>query len=181
MVGRELRPERQAQRELDLAAGDAPATLKSGTASHLASRVSSARRDGSREAMMDMPRHLTHFLTLLTALVSGATSTVYATQPSTPPLELIVLGSGGPGATGRAASSYLILIDGVARILLDAGPGSFARLGEAKVASRHRRDSQEGQCTQAFVESPITGYGRDARRRIEIDPAELHRPREHGR
>ncbi|HEY2144766.1 MAG TPA: MBL fold metallo-hydrolase, partial [Steroidobacteraceae bacterium] len=48
-------------------------------------------------------------------------------------LELLVLGSGGPGATGRAASSYLVIIDGSARILVDAGPGSFARLGEAKV------------------------------------------------
>jgi len=48
-------------------------------------------------------------------------------------LELLVLGSGGPGALGRAASSYLLLLDGNARILVDAGPGSFARLGEAKV------------------------------------------------
>jgi ribonuclease BN (tRNA processing enzyme) len=50
------------------------------------------------------------------------------------PLELVVLGSGGPGATGRAASSYLVLIEGVARILIDAGPGSFVRLGEAKIS-----------------------------------------------
>jgi ribonuclease BN (tRNA processing enzyme) len=50
------------------------------------------------------------------------------------PLELLVLGSGGPGAAGRAASSYLIFIDGAARILVDAGPGSFARLGEAKAS-----------------------------------------------
>ncbi|HWW31246.1 MAG TPA: MBL fold metallo-hydrolase [Steroidobacteraceae bacterium] len=51
-----------------------------------------------------------------------------------PTLELVVLGSGGPGATGRAASSYLVLIEGVARILIDAGPGSFVRLGEAKIS-----------------------------------------------
>ena len=50
------------------------------------------------------------------------------------PLELVVLGSGGPGATGRAGSSYLVLVDGVARVLVDAGPGSFARLGEAKLS-----------------------------------------------
>ena len=47
------------------------------------------------------------------------------------PLELIVLGSGGPAALGRAASSYLLLLDGEPRILVDAGPGSFARIGEA--------------------------------------------------
>ena len=50
------------------------------------------------------------------------------------PLELVVLGSGGPGATGRAGASYLVLVDGVPRILVDAGPGSFARLGEAKLS-----------------------------------------------
>ncbi len=47
------------------------------------------------------------------------------------PLELVVLGSGGPGATGRAGSCYLVLVNGAARILVDAGPGSFARLGES--------------------------------------------------
>lgn len=50
-----------------------------------------------------------------------------------PPLELLVLGSGGPGATGRAGSSHVVLVDGVPRVLVDAGPGSFARLGEAKL------------------------------------------------
>lgn len=54
---------------------------------------------------------------------------------STPlPLEVIVLGSGGPAALGRASSSYLVLLDGAARIMVDAGPGSFARLGEAHVS-----------------------------------------------
>src|SRR5579862_5665026 len=55
-------------------------------------------------------------------------------DPLAPPLEILVLGSGGPGATGRAASSYLVSVDGVPRILIDAGPGSFVRLGEAKVS-----------------------------------------------
>lgn len=50
--------------------------------------------------------------------------------PSASPFEVIVLGSGGPAALGRAASSYVVRIDGVARILVDAGPGAFARIGE---------------------------------------------------
>ena len=58
-------------------------------------------------------------------------------KDSVTPLEVLVLGSGGPGAAGRAASSYLIFIDGDARILVDAGPGSFARLGEAKASLSH--------------------------------------------
>lgn len=45
-------------------------------------------------------------------------------------LELIVLGSGGPRSFGRAASSYLIAVDGAPRILVDVGPGTFLRLGE---------------------------------------------------
>jgi ribonuclease BN (tRNA processing enzyme) len=54
--------------------------------------------------------------------------------PATPVLELLVLGSGGPGATGRAGSCYAVLVDGVARILVDAGPGSFVRVGESKLS-----------------------------------------------
>jgi len=46
------------------------------------------------------------------------------------PLSVVVLGSGGPGAVGRAASCFLVEVDGTPRILVDAGPGSFARLGE---------------------------------------------------
>jgi len=75
---------------------------------------------------------LTRILGVLVATCVVAHSAV--PQTSTTPLELIVLGSGGPGAVGRAASCYLVLIDGTARILVDAGPGAFARLGEAKLS-----------------------------------------------
>jgi ribonuclease BN (tRNA processing enzyme) len=47
--------------------------------------------------------------------------------------ELVVLGSGGPRGYGRAASSYLVVVDGAPRILVDAGPGAFVRLGELGV------------------------------------------------
>ena len=59
--------------------------------------------------------------------------TASETSTAFPPLALVVLGSGGPAAYGRAASSYLVLIDGVARMLVDAGSGAFVRLGEAKI------------------------------------------------
>jgi ribonuclease BN (tRNA processing enzyme) len=55
-------------------------------------------------------------------------------ETSTAPLELVILGSGGPGATGRASSSYLALIDQLPRILIDAGSGAFVRLGEAQLS-----------------------------------------------
>jgi len=48
-------------------------------------------------------------------------------------LSLLVLGSGGPGATGRAAAGYIVSLDGRPRVLVDAGPGTFARIGEANV------------------------------------------------
>ena len=45
---------------------------------------------------------------------------------------LQVLGSGGPIAEGsRAGTSYALWVDGQARLLVDAGPGSFVRFGEA--------------------------------------------------
>ena len=71
------------------------------------------------------------------ATLTGMGSLVRAQNASTAdaalqsPLKLVVLGSGGPGATGRAGTCYLLLLDGVPRVLLDAGPGAFARLGES--------------------------------------------------
>jgi len=50
--------------------------------------------------------------------------------PAKPAMEVVVLGSGGPRAFGRAGSSYILVLDGRPRILVDAGPGAFLRLGE---------------------------------------------------
>lgn len=48
-------------------------------------------------------------------------------------LSLVVLGSGGPRPFGRAATSYLVEVNGKPRILVDAGPGMFLRLGEMNI------------------------------------------------
>jgi len=71
------------------------------------------------------------FYPLLVAMgfVSALPEQVFS-KPMPPPLELVVLGSGGPGAAGRAASCHLVLVDGMPRIMVDAGPGCFVRLGE---------------------------------------------------
>jgi ribonuclease BN (tRNA processing enzyme) len=45
-----------------------------------------------------------------------------------------VLGSGGPGADGRASTCFVLSLDGTPRILIDAGSGAFVRLGEANVS-----------------------------------------------
>lgn len=65
------------------------------------------------------------------AAVAGAASPASATPKNVPPLELVVLGFGGPGALGRAASCHMLLVDGTPRIMVDAGPGCFVRLGES--------------------------------------------------
>lgn len=69
---------------------------------------------------------------LFLVICSGMGAPVLGQAPA--PLDVVVLGSGGPGATGRAASAYIVRVDGVPRVLVDAGPGSFARLGEAKLS-----------------------------------------------
>jgi ribonuclease BN (tRNA processing enzyme) len=51
-------------------------------------------------------------------------------KPAKPALEVVVLGSGGPRAFGRAGSSYIVVVEGTPRILVDAGPGAFLRIGE---------------------------------------------------
>jgi ribonuclease BN (tRNA processing enzyme) len=53
--------------------------------------------------------------------------------PAKPALEVVVLGSGGPRAFGRAGSSFIVLLAGTPRILLDAGPGAFLRIGELEL------------------------------------------------
>ncbi|MDP9088014.1 MAG: MBL fold metallo-hydrolase [Pseudomonadota bacterium] len=71
-------------------------------------------------------------LAMLVLAVVDITAVFAQVPPSS--LEVLVLGSGGPGAAGRAASSYLVLVDEIPRILVDAGPGSFVRLGEAQAS-----------------------------------------------
>ena len=58
------------------------------------------------------------------------TDTCTRWTPSSSSFELAVLGSGGPVSFGRAASGYVVLVDGAARVLVDVGPGAFVRLGE---------------------------------------------------
>src|SRR5271163_55503 len=61
-----------------------------------------------------------------------ATTPAVSTAP-TPALEVVVLGSGGPRPFGRAGSSFIVLVDKIPRILVDAGPGAFVRIGELQL------------------------------------------------
>lgn len=71
---------------------------------------------------------------LISCLMLAAATTVRAKASDVKAsLEIQVLGSGGPRAFGRAGSSYIVLVDGTPRILLDAGPGAFVRIGESNI------------------------------------------------
>ena len=48
-------------------------------------------------------------------------------------LALVVLGSGGPRPFGRAGTSYIVEVNGTPKILVDAGPGMFLRVGELNI------------------------------------------------
>jgi hypothetical protein len=48
------------------------------------------------------------------------------------PLTLQILGSGGPAINSeRASSSYLLWVDGHARMLVDMGGGAYLRFGQS--------------------------------------------------
>lgn len=73
--------------------------------------------------------------TLSTLVVSLSVAACQPPQdacPATTGVTLQILGSGGPIADdGRASSAYLVWVDGKARVMIDAGGGSFLRFGEA--------------------------------------------------
>jgi ribonuclease BN (tRNA processing enzyme) len=67
------------------------------------------------------------------ALLAGTASAAASQQVcSEAPVAVQVLGSGGPfSRDGRASSSYLVWIDGRARVMVDVGGGAFVRFGES--------------------------------------------------
>lgn len=70
-------------------------------------------------------------LSVLCGLLLACSQTPGSCVPASG-VTLQVLGSGGPIADdGRASSAYLVWIDGRARVMIDAGGGSFLRFGEA--------------------------------------------------
>jgi ribonuclease BN (tRNA processing enzyme) len=70
-------------------------------------------------------------LALLSMLLFVSTPAMAKATCTDDPVVLQVLGSGGPFGMGRASAGYLIRIDGVGRILVDAGGGTFTRFHEA--------------------------------------------------
>jgi ribonuclease BN (tRNA processing enzyme) len=76
-------------------------------------------------------------LLILSLILAAAMAPLAQASGAKKNLEVVVLGSGGPRAFGRAGSSYIVLVDGTPRILLDAGPGAFVRIGELNIDLQH--------------------------------------------
>src|SRR6202048_154433 len=70
---------------------------------------------------------------ILSLMIAAAMTPRAQASGVKPSLEVVVFGSGGPRAFGRSGSSYVVLVDGAPRILLDAGPGAFVRIGELHI------------------------------------------------
>jgi ribonuclease BN (tRNA processing enzyme) len=68
-------------------------------------------------------------LLVLISISSGASAQSCAANP----VAVQILGSGGPAINrDRASTSYLLWIDGQAKLLVDAGGGAFLRFGQAQ-------------------------------------------------
>jgi ribonuclease BN (tRNA processing enzyme) len=71
-------------------------------------------------------------LTLTAFFFMTSCSSTEAECPPDAGIALQILGSGGPIADdARASSGYLLWVDGTARVLIDAGGGTFLRFAEA--------------------------------------------------
>jgi ribonuclease BN (tRNA processing enzyme) len=100
------------------------------------------------------------------ASVPGAAAACRPLAVAPSGFELAVLGSGGPVSSGRAASSYVVFVGGVARVLVDVGPGAFVRLGELGIDLRrldtilltHLHIDHSGDLP-GFVKSRDLSYG----------------------
>jgi len=102
-------------------------------------------------------------------------------SPAKSRLEVVVLGSGGPRAFGRAGSSYIVAIDVTPRLLVDAGPGAFLRIGELglnlervdTVLLTHLHIDHSGDLAAFFNARALTSEGAIAYRIFGPDGAGL--------
>ena len=121
--------------------------------------------------------------TLIVIAAAGVLSFPACLQanPAQSTLEVAVLGSGGPRAFGRAGSSYIVLIEGRPRILVDAGPGAFLRIGELDldlgtvdtILLTHLHIDHSGDLAAFFNARALTSHGPIAYRIFGPDGAGL--------
>jgi len=84
-------------------------------------------------------KHAVVFITFITLAISTLSvanaDSKLAKDKVKGPLSVLVLGSGGPiaASTSRASSGYVIFVEGVPRILMDLGGGTFKSLAQSGV------------------------------------------------
>ncbi len=118
---------------------------------------------------------------VLLVAVAVLFATCLPATPAKPALEVVVLGSGGPRAFGRGGSSFIVVVEGTPRILLDAGPGAFLRIGELgldlekvdTVLLTHLHIDHSGDLAAFFNERALTSDGPIAYRIFGPDGAGL--------
>ncbi len=82
---------------------------------------------------MGLNRPVFHTTCFLFVFLASSSAVAQEQCPATG-VAVQILGSGGPLAgTGRASSSYVLWVDGRSRVMVDAGGGSFLRVGESGV------------------------------------------------
>src|SRR5262252_8260952 len=74
-------------------------------------------------------------LAIVVSLLTCAAASVEAQPCAAGSPAVQILGSGGPAInSSRASSSYLLWVDGKARMMIDAGGGAFLRFGQAQAS-----------------------------------------------
>ena len=77
-------------------------------------------------------RFVTSMLLALTSMLLFVSSPTMAQATcEAGPVTLQILGSGGPRGLGRASAGYLVWVDGKARVMIDAGGGTFKTFHES--------------------------------------------------
>lgn len=106
-------------------------------------------------------------IAICAAAILPCSSAGRPTKAEPSPLELVVVGSGGPRSFGRACTSYLILVNGTPRILVDAGPGAFLEAGKIGldlarvdiVLLTHLHIDHSGDIPGIFLDRALTADG----------------------
>ena len=116
----------------------------------------------------------TIMLALVTGLVLAGASEARAQSCTGSAVAVQILGSGGPAIKSeRASASYLLWVDGQAKMLVDMGGGAFLRFGQSPALSGFAASSVIGDLTiHVYVPEELRAAERD---RVKKESARLEK------